>query len=122
MKKTAYQSFGFLFLGLAILGVALPVLPTTPFLLLATWFFARSSKKWHQWLLNSELFGPIIRNWEANRCIGRRTKIVSIALMLGMGGTSVTFAVDDIRIKLAALALMAIGCAVLLSIKTCPAD
>lgn len=119
LKKTTYQSFGFLFLGLAILGLVLPVLPTTPFLLLAAWFFARSSEKWHQWLLSNDLFGPIIRNWENNRCIGCRTKVVSIGLMLGVGGTSVIFAVDDIRIKLAALTLMAIGCTTLLCIKTC---
>ena len=122
MRNTAYKSLGFLFLGLAILGVILPVLPATPFLLLSAWFFSRSSEKWHQWLLRSELFGPIIRNWETNRCVARRTKVVSIALMLGMGGTSVLFAVDDSRIKLAAFALMAIGCVTLLSIKTCPED
>ena len=122
MRNSAYKSLGFLFLGLAFLGVLLPVLPATPFLLLAAWFFSRSSEKWHQWLLRSELFGPIIRNWETNRCVARRTKVVSIALMLGMGGTSVLFAVDDGRIKLAAFALMAIGCVTLLSIKTCPED
>ena len=122
MRITTYKALGFLFLGLAFLGVLLPVLPATPFLLLAAWFFSRSSEKWHQWLLRSELFGPIIRNWETNRCVARRTKVVSIALMLGMGGTSVLFAVDDGRIKLAAFALMAIGCVTLLSIKTCPED
>jgi hypothetical protein len=122
LRNSAYKSLGFLFLGLAFLGVLLPVLPATPFLLLAAWFFSRSSEKWHQWLLRSELFGPIIRNWETNRCVARRTKVVSIALMLGMGGTSVLFAVDDGRIKLAAFALMAIGCVTLLSIKTCPED
>jgi len=109
-----------LFLGLAVLGVLLPVLPATPFLLLAAWFFARSSEKWHQRLLRSDLFGPIIRNWESNRCIGLRTKIVSIALMLGMGGISVIFAVEDIRLKVAAVVFMAIGCMTLLCIKTCP--
>lgn len=120
MRNTAYKFLGFLFLGLAILGVLLPVLPATPFLLLAAWFFARSSEKWHQWLLRSELFGPIIRNWETNRCIGCRTKVVSLTLMLGMGGTSIVFAVDDTRVKLAALMFMAVGCATLLSLKTCP--
>lgn len=120
MRQTAYKSLGLLFLGLAFLGVMLPVIPATPFLLLAAWFFARSSEKWHRWLLRSELFGPIIYNWEAGRCISCRTKIVSIVLMLGMGGTSILFAVDDIRIRLAALTLMAVGCVTLLSIKTCP--
>ena len=122
MKLTTYKALGFLFLGLAILGIVLPVLPTTPFLLLSAWFFARSSEKWHNWLLGNATFGPIIRNWETRRCINRRTKIVSIALMLGVGGTSIVFAVDDPRIKFVALALMAVGCVTLLSIKTCPRD
>ena len=122
MRKTAYKSFGFLFLGLAIVGVLLPVIPATPFLLLAAWFFARSSEKWHQRLLSSKLFGPIIRNWETNRCIGLRTKVVSIVLMLGMGGTSIVFAVESITLKLTALIFMAIGCITLLSIKTCRID
>jgi uncharacterized membrane protein YbaN (DUF454 family) len=120
LKTTAYKALGFLFLGLAVLGAVLPVLPTTPFLLLSAWFFARSSEKWHQWLLGSELFGPIIRNWETNRCIGCRTKVVSIVLMLGVGGTSISLAVDDPAIKLAAMALMGVGCITLLSVKTCP--
>ena len=120
LKTTAYKSFGLMFLGLAIMGVLLPVIPVTPFLLLAAWFFARSSEKWHQRLLQSELFGPIIRNWENNRCISRRTKIVSIVLMLGMGGTSVMFAVDSIHLKITALVFMAVGCATLFFIKTCP--
>ncbi|MEH6593161.1 MAG: YbaN family protein [Halioglobus sp.] len=122
MKKTVYISIGFLFLGLAILGALLPVVPSTPFLLLAAWFFARSSEKWHQRLLNSQLFGPIIRNWEASRCISCRTKLVSITLMLGMGGISLIFAVQDDRVRLAALLLMTLGCITLLSLKTCPPD
>jgi len=120
--KAMYQILGFLFLGLAMLGFVLPVLPGTPFLLLSAWFFARSSEKWHQWLLASRLFGPIIHNWEARRCISRRTKIVAIASMIIAGGASITFGVEDIRIRLLAAALMAIGTVTVLSIKTCTAD
>lgn len=120
MKNTAYKSLGFVFLGLALLGVVLPVLPTTPFLLLAAWFFSRSSEKWHQWLLQSELFGGTIRNWEENRCISCRTKIVSLILMLGMGGTSIFLVVDDRVIQWSAGLFVALGCVTLLSIRTCP--
>jgi uncharacterized membrane protein YbaN (DUF454 family) len=120
--KAMYQILGFLFLGVAMLGFVLPVLPGTPFLLVSAWFFARSSEKWHQWLLASELFGPIIHNWEAHRCISRRTKIVAIASMIIAGGASITFGVEDIRIRLLAAALMAIGTVTVLSIKTCTAD
>lgn len=118
--EVAYKFLGFLFLGLAIVGAILPVVPATPFLLLAAWFFARSSEKWHRWLLHSELFGPIIHNWETQRCVACRTKIISLVLMVGMGGTSIVFAVDDMRLKLAALLLMTVGCVTLLCLKTCP--
>ncbi len=122
MKRTLYKPLGFLFLGLAILGVLLPVLPGTPFLLLSAWFFARSSEKWHQWLLRSELFGPMIRNWEENRCISLRTKVVAILSMLGAGGASVVFAVQDTWIRVFALCLMAVGAVTVLSIRTCRED
>jgi uncharacterized membrane protein YbaN (DUF454 family) len=119
VKKTLYKPLGFLFLGLAILGILLPILPGTPFLLLSAWFFARSSKKWHQRLLASELFGPLILNWEQHRCISRRTKLVALVSMAVAGGASVIFGVDSITLKIVGLSLMGLGTATLLSIKTC---
>jgi uncharacterized membrane protein YbaN (DUF454 family) len=122
VKRTLYKPLGFLFLALAILGVLLPVIPGTPFLILSAWFFARSSEKWHQRLLRSELFGPLIRNWEQNQCISCRTKVVAMLSMIVAGGASVVFAVQDTTIRIAALCLMAIGCITLLSIRTCERD
>ena len=120
MKKTLYKPLGFLFLGLAILGILLPILPGTPFLLLSAWFFARSSEKWHQRLLNSDLFGPMIRNWEQNRCISGRTKAVAMVSMILAGGASVLSGVESLGLKIAGLILMSVGSVTLLSIKTCP--
>jgi len=114
-----YKLLGFVSLGLAILGIPLPILPTTPFLLLAAWFFARSSEKWHRWLLASELFGPMIRNWELNRCISLRTKLAAVGSMALVGGASVTFALTDNRLRIAAIVLMTIGMLFVLNIKTC---
>jgi uncharacterized membrane protein YbaN (DUF454 family) len=119
VKKTFYKPLGFLFLGLAMLGIVLPILPGTPFLLLSAWFFARSSRKWHQRLLASELFGPLILNWEQHRCISRRTKLVAIVSMVVAGSASVLFGVDSITLKIVGLSLMGVGTATLLSIKTC---
>lgn len=120
MTPTIYKLLGFLFLGLATLGLVLPVLPTTPFLLLSAWLFARSSEKWHRWLLANAVFGPMIRNWEQERCISCRTKIAALTLMVVVGGSSVWLAVEDWRWRSAALILMAIGAVTVLSLRTCP--
>ena len=120
MKKTVYKPLGFLFLALGLLGIPLPILPSTPFILLAAWFFARSSEKWHTWLLSSNLFGPIIRNWEDKRCISCRTKLVAVITMLIAGGASIGLALDDATVRIVTGLLLAIGCITVLSIKTCP--
>ena len=119
MKHHFYKPLGFLFLALAVLGVFLPILPGTPFLLLSAWFFARSSEKWHRILLEHELSGPMIRNWEQNRCITRRTKVVAIVTMLLAGGASVLFGVQQTWLKLLGIGLLTVGTTVVLRIRTC---
>jgi uncharacterized membrane protein YbaN (DUF454 family) len=119
LKRTVYKPLGFVFLFLGLLGIPLPVLPSTPFILLSAWFFARSSEKWHRWLLQSDLFGPMIHNWEQQRCISRRTKTVALVAMALAGGASMLFAMEDLRWRAATLVLLAIGCATVLSIRTC---
>lgn len=69
-------------LALGIVGVFLPLLPTTPFVLLAAFFFARSSPAVHDWLLTHKTFGPAIRDWRDNRAISRRGKTAA-ALAMG---------------------------------------
>ncbi|WP_279244097.1 YbaN family protein [Candidatus Litorirhabdus singularis] len=119
MKTRLYKPLGFLFLGLAIVGIVLPMLPATPFLLLAAWFFARSSERWHSWLLANPTFGPLIDNWEQRRCVTRRTKLVAIASMIFAGGGSVMFALEHPGLRLATVVFMLIGAAVVLSIRSC---
>lgn len=65
---------GWIAVFLGTIGILLPVLPTTPFLLVAAWCFARSSERFHNWLLGNRLFGPIIRDWQENRCIAAGTR------------------------------------------------
>lgn len=120
LKRHFYKPLGLLFLVLGAIGIVLPVLPSTPFVLLAAWFFARSSRKWHARLLASELFGPMIRNWEANRCISLRTKMVGLAGMAIAGSASIALALDDPTLKIAAAGLLAVGATTLLCVKTCP--
>lgn len=76
-----WLGFGFLATGLAILGAVLPLLPTTPFLLLAAFAFARSSPRFHDWLVNHPQFGPLIRNWRRDGSIDPRSKRLALAMM-----------------------------------------
>ena len=79
--KVILTVLGFLSLGLAILGVFLPVLPTTPLLLLAAALFLRGNKRWHEWLMNHPKFGPYIENFTVHKAIPLRVKVVSVTMV-----------------------------------------
>ena len=76
-----YNIAGVLAVALGILGIFLPLLPTTPFLLLASACFARGSKRLHRWLLSHRVFGEYLRNFEEGRGIPRKAKIVATVLL-----------------------------------------
>lgn len=98
----------------------LPLLPTTPLVLVAAACFARSSPKWHQWLLDNRSFGPMIRRWEEQRCVSRRVKAIALLSMFGVGGFSVFRLVPEPALQIAGLALIAAGALVVARIPTCP--
>ena len=79
--KLLYNVMGALAVLLGIIGIFLPLLPTTPFLLLASWCFARGSSRLHHWLLSHRVFGDYLRNFEAGRGIPLRAKIVATVLL-----------------------------------------
>lgn len=85
---------GTLCVGLGFLGLFLPVLPTTPFLLLAAACYARASERFHGWLLGNPVFGPLIREWQRHRSIPHRAKVNAIALMVLTLGVSIVFFVS----------------------------
>lgn len=89
-------------LALAIVGLLLPLVPTTPFLLLAAWFAARSSQRLHRWLVHSPGFGPILRDWEERGAVRRRTKILATVLMVGLISYPVYFLEFALTLKLLA--------------------
>ncbi len=76
-------------LGLGLVGVLLPGLPTTPFILLAAACFARASPRLHQRMLSSAWIGPMLRDWENNRSLTRRVKSVALTMMVVMVAVSV---------------------------------
>jgi len=81
MVRAAWLVAGIGFLGLGALGAVLPLLPTTPFLLVAAFAFARGSQRLHAWLLGHPRFGPLIRDWQAHGAIRPRTKRLSVVVM-----------------------------------------
>jgi uncharacterized membrane protein YbaN (DUF454 family) len=108
-------TFGFICVGLGAAGIVLPLLPTTPFILLAAVLFSRSSPRFHSWLLNHRIFGPTIRGYVEKRGIPLKTKLFSICLVWVTIFFSIIFAVDNILVRgvLCAVALgvsFHIGC------------
>jgi hypothetical protein len=80
---------GLVCLGLAGVGVILPGLPTTPFVLLAAACFAKASPALHGWLLRHRWMGPMVRDWESHRSLPLRVKVLAIAMMVTMVSLSV---------------------------------
>ena len=97
MMKLALNLIGGIAVVLAILGVFLPLLPTTPFLLLASACFARGSTRLHAWLINNRLFGTYLRDYEQGRGIPLRGKVVALAMLWASIGYSV-FAVGSMAL------------------------
>ena len=102
---------GMLFVALGVIGVFVPLLPTTPFMLLAAACFARSSRRFHDWLLANRTFGPLIYEWRRYRSIPYRTKIMAIALMACTLLASIVFFVKPAWLRVA-LALFGLALAV----------
>lgn len=114
-----FRALGFVFLGVGMAGIFVPLLPATPFVLLAAACFARSSEKWHRWMLANETFGPMIRNWEENRCISCRVKAIAIASMIVVGGSSILYATDSTTVRLIGCGFVLVGLITVSFIKTC---
>lgn len=82
MKKISYLILGHACLILGILGAFLPILPTTPFLLLAAYLYSKSSPRLHSWLLNHKYFGSTLRDWHEQGIIGMKSKIIATLMIL----------------------------------------
>jgi len=81
LKKALFISTGLLCVGLGGLGIILPILPTTPFLLLAVYLFTSSSEKLRHWLLHHKIFGRYIYNYTVHKAIPLKSKITAIATL-----------------------------------------
>lgn len=99
---------GTVFVVTGVIGIFLPILPTTPFMLLAAWCYARSSTRFYNWIMNNKVFGPIIREWRQHRSIPRRAKTTALILMPSTFGVSIIFFVPIFWVQIM-LAAMCIG-------------
>ena len=108
MKKYLYIAAGILAVGLGTLGIFIPGLPTTPFLLLASWLFYNSSKRLHD-KLNKSILGKYIQRYNSKSGVPLRTKILSIACMWTMISISILFMLENLHTKILVAGLGMIG-------------
>lgn len=94
LVRYIYLFLGFFFLGVAIFGIITPIMPGTVFLLVSSYFFAQSSERFHNWLINHKLFGRYIRSYKENKRMPREAKIMmglSFAVSLALVGVLLLF-------------------------------
>ncbi len=108
-KKALYVFSGVFSLALGLLGIILPVLPTTVFILLAAFFFARSSERLHSWIINHKRFGPTILNWQKYGAVSKIARIRAVSTMIGILVISILLSLPVLVIIIQALAMAAVS-------------
>lgn len=99
LKKFLYCTIGWIAIGLGVLGIFLPLLPTTPFLLLAVFCFEKGSKKFYDFTLNNKILGKYIRDYREKKGVTLKNKVIAISVMtLGIGSTILS--TDKIIVKI----------------------
>lgn len=98
---------GCCFSTLAFAGIFLPILPTTPFVLLAAACFAKSSPRFHGWLINHRHFGPILYHWQTSRSMPKRAKVIALATIIVSGALSI-YLINPLTIKLVVATILLI--------------
>jgi len=118
LVKFLLYSSGFFFLGLGILGIFIPLLPTTPFLLLAASVFMHTNKKIYVWMFNNRWFGKQFRSYVKNKSVSRIVKISSLLVLWITISYSIFFVVENIWIRLV-LVIVLVGVSIhILKLKT----
>ena len=110
LKKKLYITFGFLAVALAIVGVFIPGLPTVPFLLVALFCFERSSKKYHDMIMNNKYFGPVLQDYYSGKGLTSSVKIKAL-LFLSCGMIFSIYKIQNLHARIG-LALVWLGVAI----------
>ena len=118
--RPLYFTLGFTFFCAGLIGVFAPVIPTTPFMLLALWSFSRSSPRFHNWLYTHKLFGPPLQKWHDYRVIPPVAKYFALFFMAASLTVIYVFIDIPFWLKLIIAAIMAYGCWFILTKPSCP--
>lgn len=110
IARIILTGLGFLSLGVAVVGLVLPGIPTTGPVLLSAYFFSRSSERFDNWLIGHRVFGPIVRDWRAGLGFSRRAKALSIVAIAVTFSTTIVFAATNAIVRVA-LVVLAVGIA-----------
>ena len=105
--RSVFLVLGIFFLGLAFIGIVVPLIPTVVPVLLDAYFFSKSSERFDQWLIQNRLFGGIVRDWRAGLGFTIRAKSIAIGAIIVTFTISIVFVVDQSIIRVALFALAA---------------
>jgi uncharacterized protein len=108
-RRVAYLSIAGVCFVFAVLGAVLPILPTTPFLLLTSYYLSRSSPRLNAALRRSRVFGPLLRDWNERGGVRRSVKWVASLVVLVVVGGTLAFALQSTALRVSLLALAMIG-------------
>ena len=100
VKRLLFTILGTLFLGIGCIGLILPILPTTPFLILATACYVRGSDRIYRWMMRNRLFGEFIRNYLEGKGITSRQKVFTLALLWLMIAITIFYMIENIMIRI----------------------
>lgn len=113
---------GWAALALGTVGIFLPLIPTTPFILVAAWCFSRGSERMHRWLLEHQHFGPMVRDWERYGVIRTRAKLLATGVIVPTVGYVALFSPAPTWTVVATLALVLFGLGFIWSTPSRPRD
>jgi uncharacterized membrane protein YbaN (DUF454 family) len=117
IKKYFLLSAGFISLGLGMIGIITPVLPTTPFLLLSSYCFIRSSERWYNWLIHHKIFGAYIYNYIKYKAVTKKTKISALIFLWVSLSVSIIL-INNIQVRIILFIVGAVVSVHILLLKT----
>ena len=120
--RIVLAGLGWLFVGLAFLGVFVPVLPTTGPVILAAFLFSKSSERFDEWLVSNRFFGAIVRDWRAGRGFTVRAKTIAVVAIVASFAISTIWVVNGVWLRAAFWLLAAVIIAYVVSRPTKPSS